>query len=113
MDKLPRFLIPALLVGLLIIGFSKPVTGQLGPPTLSVDPLSITTGVSTEFSIDISLTDIPVDNRIEGAYIRVTWLRAAMDRVGEDANIPSGWGIGMLIAPWSIPLPPEDWISFE
>jgi hypothetical protein len=106
-------LIPALLVGMLIIGFSKPVTGQLGPPKLSVDPSSITTNISTEFSIDILITDIPENNRMEGVYIRAAWLRAAMDRVGEKTNQPAGWGVASLVAPMSMPLPPEDWISFD
>lgn len=113
MLRLHKFLIPALLVGLLIIGFSKPVTGQVGPPNLMVDPTSISTRVSTEFSIDIWITDIPENNRMERAYIRVTWLRADMERVGEETNQPGTWAVSGLMAPPSIPLPPEDWISFE
>jgi hypothetical protein len=113
MFRLHKVLFPALLVGLLIIGFSKPVTGQLGPPKLSVEPFSITTDVSTEFSIGISITDIPVGNRLEGLYIEVTWLRAAMERVGEDINTPAGWAVQVQESPPAMPPPPEDWMSFE
>ncbi|MFC1505588.1 hypothetical protein ACFLQ6_00800 [Thermoproteota archaeon] len=113
MFRLYKFLIPALLVGLLIIGFSKPVEGQVGPPNLMVDPTSINTRVSTEFSIDIWITDIPENNRMERAYIRVTWLRADMERVDQETNQPDSWAVSGLMAPDSIPLPPEDWISFE
>ncbi len=113
MVRLFRLLLPALLVGLLIIGFSKPVMGQVEPPNLLVDPLSITADVSTEFSIDIWITDIPETYRLDDAYIKVTWLRAAMDRVGEGTNQPASWGVTALIAPDVIPTPPEDWISFN
>ncbi|MFC1505544.1 hypothetical protein ACFLQ6_00580 [Thermoproteota archaeon] len=108
-----RLLLPALLVGLLIIGFSEPVMGQVEPPNLLVDPLSITADVSTEFSIDIWITDIPETYRLNEANISVTWLRAAMDRVSEETNQPNGWSVSALVAPWSMPLPPEDWISFD
>ena len=50
---------------------------------------------------------------MERAKIRVTWLRADMERVGQETNQPSSWAVFALIAPSSIPLPPEDWISFE
>ncbi len=113
MVRVFRLLLPALLVGILIIGFSKPVMGQVDPPNLLVDPLSITANVSTEFSIDIWITDIPETYRLDDANISVTWLRAAMDRVSEETNQPGGWSVGALIAPPAIPTPPEDWISFH
>ncbi|WP_455369831.1 hypothetical protein [[Eubacterium] cellulosolvens] len=93
MSRSHKFLIPTLLFGLLIIGLGRPVTGQLGPPKLMVYPSSITTNVSTEFSIDIWLTDIPENNRMEGALIVVGWFRSDMEKISEETNEPGSWDV--------------------
>ena len=95
MARLHKFLIPALLVGLLIIGFGSPVTGQLGPPKFMVYPSSITTNVSTEFSIDIWITDIPENNRMEGALIVIGWFRDDMEKISEETNEPDSWDVAI------------------
>jgi len=95
MNKLAKFILPAVLVALMVLWFSHPVSGFDGVPSLSIKPApSITVSVCSRFTIEIWITDIPTELELSmmGFNIYVGWDPTMMECVGyENYAGERGW----------------------
>jgi len=85
MGRLYRLVLPALLVGLLTIGLSNSVSGQI-PPRLSIENAPSTVLVSTTFEVEFWILDIP-DPGMNRWLLIVSWDPALMELAEEFDDI--------------------------
>jgi len=88
-----KFILPAVLVALIVLGFSHPVLGFDGAPKLSIKPEpSITVSVCSRFTIEIWITDILEGFWMVSFNIYVDWDPTMMECVGyENYATERGW----------------------
>ena len=100
------FIVTILLVTVISLSLTSPVLSQ--PPyypNVIVNPTSITTQVSTTFTITFSVSDIPSGYGLTYLGLVLTWPSSDMELVSgvEGASLPPGWKVSL--GDWTV-IPP-------
>jgi hypothetical protein len=88
MMKRFKLIIPFMMVAICILGLFSPVRGQ--ETEIAIEPRIIEIEVSSEFTIDIYLRNVPPGG-IRAFQIGITWNAEQIEYVSHQAHFPAGW----------------------
>jgi len=99
MNNLTKLMLSLILISLIVLGLNSQVLAQQPPyfPNVIVNPISVSAGVSTTFSITFSVEDIASGYGLTYVGLVLTWPSSDMELVSgtEGASLPLGWKVSL------------------